>query len=394
LNAVVRFVVAALAVALIFGQVGAVRAADEPPYVLNGIFSQTGPAAFVGSAQMKTLVLLESIVNKQGGIHGRPIKFEFADDQSSPQIALQIVTRLVAEKAPIIFGPSVVPTCAAAMSLVARSGPLLWCFSPAIFPPPNSYVFSAGPTIDAAGLALVRFMRNHGWKRLAAISSNDGSGQAFDHAINFALAQPENKDVQMLVYEHMNPADISVAAQMARIKAANPQAVLTLATGSPWGTIMRGLNDAGIDVPVGGGHGNAVYSELTQYRSFLPRELYFPGLAALAPNSIGRGPVAEAQKPFFAAFEEAGIKPDIGLTTAWDPGLIVIDALRKLGPSATAQQLREEILNLHGWVGINGVYDFSDGLQRGLTVQAIVIDRWDKTKDAFVAVSRPGGYPR
>lgn len=370
------------------------RAADPPPYVINGIFSQTGPAAFTGQAQMKTLTLVETVVNRQGGIQGRPVKFVFSDDQSNPQIALQLVTRLAEEKVAVILGPTIVPTCAAAMSLVAQKGPLLWCFSPAIFPPAGSYVFSAGPTIDAAGLALVRYMRERGWKRLAAISSTDGSGQAFDHAIAFALAQPENKDVQMLIYEHMNPADISVAGQVARIKAANPQAILTLATGSPWGTMMRAINDAGIEVPIGGGHGNAVYGQLAQYQSFLPRELYFPGLASIVPNSVGRGPIEEAQKTMFAAFDAAGVKSDLALNTAWDPAMIVISALRSLGPSATAQQLRDHILNLHGWTGVNGIYDFSDGMQRGVTVRAIVIDRWDKTKNAFVPVSRPGGYAR
>jgi len=389
-----RAIAATTLAAFLIAPGAGLQAADQPPFVINAVLSTTGPAAFTGQAQARSLQLVEEAVNRQGGIKGRPIKFVVADDQSSPQVALQLITRLIDQQASVVIGPSVAGTCSAAMPLVSQRGPMLWCMSPALAPPAGSYVFSSGPTLDAAGMALVRFMREHGWTRLAAISSTDGSGQAFDHAIAFALAQPENTNVQMLLYEHMNPSDISVAGQVARIKAANPQAILTLATGTPWATIMHGISDAGIDVPIGGGHGNASYEELSHYKAFMPRELYFPGLASVAPNSVGRGPIQQAQDAFFAAFQRAGLKPDIPLTTAWDPAMIIVSALRTLGTSASAQQIRDYVLNLHGWTGVEGVYDFSDGLQRGVTVRAIVIDRWDKDKETFAAVSRPGGYLR
>lgn len=385
----------ALLVALLVIVPGAgLRAADPAPFVINAVLSQTGGAAFTGQAQWKSLTMVQDAVNRRGGIRGRPVKFVVADDQSSPQLAVQLVTRLADQGASVVLGPSVVATCSAVMPLVAAKGPLVWCMSPAIFPPAGGYTFSAGPTIDAAGLALVRYMRERGWTRLAAISSSDGSGQAFDHAIAFALAQPENKSVHMLAYEHMNPADISVAGQVARIKSTNPQAILALATGAPWATIMHGVSDAGIDVPVGGGHGNAVYDELEHYKPYMPRELYFPGLATIVPNSVGRGPIHDAQDVFFAEFKAQGLKPDIPLTTAWDPAMILISAYRSLGTSATAQQLRDYVLKLHGWAGVEGMYDFRDGLQRGVTERAIVIDRWNKDDASFTAVSGPGGFLR
>jgi branched-chain amino acid transport system substrate-binding protein len=364
------------------------------PYVLNVVTSLTGPAAFLGQTQAKTLGLLENVVNKSGGIRGRPLKVVIADDTSNPQTALQLVQRLVDEKVQIIMGPTIVPTCAAAMPLVQQRGPVMWCLTPAVFPAANSYVFAAGPTIDSAVIALIRYMRERGWKRQAVITSTDASGQSFDHGVAAAMVLPENKDVVITVHEHMNPADISVAGQIARIKASNPQVVLTLATGTPWGTIMRGLNDSGVDLPVGGGHSNAVYIQLTQYASFLPRELYFPGLASIARNSVGKGPVEDAQRAFFNEFDASGTKVDIASTGPWDPGFILVSALRKLGPEATAQQIRDYIINLHGFAGTSGIYNFSDGMQRGVTERAIVIDKWDKAKNEFIPVSRLGGYIR
>ena len=370
------------------------RAADPPPFVINAVLSMTGGAAFTGQAQAKSLALVEDAVNRQGGIKGRPLHFAVSDDQGSPQVTLQIVNRLAAAGAQVIMGPSVAGTCSAVIPVVAQKGPVIYCMSPAIAPPSGGYVFSAGATLDAASLALVRFMRERGWRRLAAISSTDGSGQAFDHGIAFALAQPENRGVQMVLYEHMNPADISIAGQAARIKAANPQAVLTLATGTPWGTIMHGLSDVGLDVPIGGGHGNAIYDELEKLKAYLPRELYFPGLASVVPTTAGSGPVHDARMLFFSTFQRNGLKPDIPLTTGWDPGMLVVSALRAVGTNATAQQIRDYILSQRRWPGVDGAYDFSDGQQRGVGVNAIVIDRWDKDKDAFSAASQPGGSVR
>jgi branched-chain amino acid transport system substrate-binding protein len=77
----------------------------------------------------------------------------------------------------------------------------------------------------------------------------------------------------------------------------------------------------------------------------------------------------------------------------WDPAMILVDALRHLGPSAGAQQIRDYILRLHGWVGVNGVYDFTAGDQRGLTQSSAAVDLWDASKDNWVQVSRPGGTP-
>jgi len=48
-------------------------------------------------------------------------------------------------------------------------------------------------------------------------------------------------------------------------------------------------------VPIGGGNGNLIIAQLDQYRAFLPSEMYFPGNIAVAPESIGKGPIEDAQ---------------------------------------------------------------------------------------------------
>jgi branched-chain amino acid transport system substrate-binding protein len=370
----------------------ATTAADSPLYEINAVLSLTGPAAFIGASEARTLGIVATTVNRAGGIKGRPIAFHVSDDQSNPVLSVQLVNQVIGQHVPIIFGPGFTATCAATMALAMKTGPVMWCMAPGIYPDAGSYVFSTQATTDQTMIVMMRYFRLRGWKRMAVISSTDASGQAFDHGVATAAALPENRDVQIVAHEHMSPTDISINAQASRVKAANPQVLMTLATGTPWGTIMRGVSDAGIDVPIGGGNGNLIIAQLDQYRAFLPTEMYFPGNIAVAPESIGKGPIHDAQALYFDAFRAAGIKPDLGYNIGWDPAMILVSALRALGTSASAEQVRNYIVNLHGWVGINGVYDFRDGAQRGIGQQSQVMDRWDKTRSVFVAVSRPAGY--
>jgi hypothetical protein len=74
--------------------------------------------------------------------------------------------------------------------------------------------------------------------------------------------------------------------------------------------------------------------------------------------------------------------------------MLIVSAYRAIGPNATAKQIQDYIQQLHSWVGINGVYDFRDGSQRGIGLSAGVVGRWNPTHHSFIAASRLGGQPK
>jgi branched-chain amino acid transport system substrate-binding protein len=369
---------------------GAATAASGEPYEINVILSLTGGAAFLGKAQQQALGLIEQIANRDGGIKGRPVKFAIVDDQSSPQLAVQLANAIIAKHVPIFIGSDLTAPCSAIGPLVDKTGPVEYCTSPGINPAPGSYIFSASAATRADGIALVRYFHQRGWNRIGLITSTDASGQAFEQSFDRALALPENAGVTAVVREHFATTDLSITGQAAHIKAVNPQAVIGWTTGTPFGTVLRGLHDVGYDGPVAGGNGNMIFAQLAQYASFLPKELIFPGRRAVAEGTPP-GPVHDAQTAYFNAFKSINVRPDFANNIGWDPAMIVVDTLAHLGPDATAQQCRDYILNLHGWVGINGVYDFRDGEQRGIGINSIVIDQWVPDQTRFIALSKAGG---
>jgi hypothetical protein len=134
------------------------------------------------------------------------------------------------------------------------------------------------------------------------------------------------------------------------------------------------------------------YAQMNAYANIMPKDLLFVSLLAITPEATAKGPLHDAQTVYNNAFKALGIHPDEGHILAWDPSMIIIDALRHLGTNASADQIRDHIVHLHGWVGINGVYDFGSGDQRGISDNASAIARWDPAKNAWVRVSKPKGY--
>ena len=370
---------------------GPASAAD--PFTIDVVLPLTGAAAFLGSAEQQALQRAEKVLTGDNGIAGRDVHFSFHDDQSSPQVAVQLATEIAAAKPPIVLGSAVVAMCNA-MAPLMRRGPVLYCFSPGIYPAAGSFTFSSSNATRDLLTAQVRFFRSKGMTRLGIFTSTDASGQDAARNLKEILALPENKGVEAVAETTFNPSDVSAAAQIQRLKGADPQAVICWSVGTAIGTVFRAIQDAGLTVPVATTDANMTYASMQRYADILPAELYIPSPEwPRSPHQDAGSAVAKAKEQFFAAFTGTGVKPDAASSFAWDPAFIVVSQLRKLGPGATAEQLRAAIAGLTGFVGVNGAYDFVAHPQRGLDDSNVVITRWNKASGDWDVVSAPRGVP-
>jgi branched-chain amino acid transport system substrate-binding protein len=71
--------------------------------------------------------------------------------------------------------------------------------------------------------------------------------------------------------------------------------------------------------------------------------------------------------------------------------MMLVAALRQMGPGATAPQIKQFLDDLSGYAGVNGIYDFKKSPQRGLDIQSTVVTRWDAADRHWTMVSKPGG---
>ena len=383
-------VAAALALA---GGVPCARADDAVPF--DVVIPLTGGGAFLGGNQKQILDRTEGVINRQGGLHGKPIRFVYHDDQSSPQTAVQLATEIIANRPPVLFGSTISAICNA-MSPLMQAGPVHYCFSPSVRPADGGYVFAAQIASRDQQRALLNYFHARGWTRIALITTTDASGQDADRSINALVKEPAFKDMTLVEDAYFNAADVSIGAQIARITAANPQAVISWATAAAGATVFRGLVQAGLDMPVAASGSNMTYGQMTEYAAFLPKQLYFgvSAWAAAGHPGIDLPPATLAEQTlFFATMRAAGLHPDASSDMSWDTPRLVISALNKLPPGADAAQLHDYLEHLSGYDGIDGAYDFVKVPQRGLDVSNAIVVRWDAAAKDWQPVSKLAGMP-
>ena len=382
----------ALAVLGLTTLLGAAAPTSATPVVINAVIPLTGGAAFLGTSFVSAFRAAEILVNETGGIRGRPLKIVAGDSQTSPGVGLQLVQGFIAQHSAMYLDGGPAPICNASLPLIAKSGPVDYCLSPAFSPGPSGYGFSTNPSAGDVSRVTVRYFRLRGWTRIAMISATDAASGVNEAQTIAALSQPENHGVTLVAKENFAPSDVSVSAQVAAIMAAKPQAITVWGTGPPVATVLRALNDAGNTAPVQISGSNMSYQVLHAFAAFLPKQLFFTTATALTPNDTPAGPVRDAQRAYITAIKHVGYRADGATDLAWDPIMIFVSALRHLGPDATAEQVHDYIEHLHGWVGVNGIYDFSSGDQRGIGQNGLEVSQWDVNKDDFVRVSRARGF--
>ncbi len=318
----------ALALAALLSSGAILPASAANTLDINVILPLTGQAAFLGKEAHDSLAALEIAVNKHGGVRGRQVNFVFHDDQSNPQVSVQLANQILATHPPIVLGSSLSAFCKA-MAPLFENGPVMYCLSPAIYPPKGSYVIAANVSTKDDILAYLRYFRDKGWKRIARITTTDASGQDADSIFKELLGLLEFKDLQVVEDEHMGVTDTSVTAQAARIKASNPQVIVTWTPGTPQGTALHALYDVGLEnVPTATTSANMVATQIKSYSSFLPKTFLFTGGGFQA--GVSKNDAMKKAVTFFQdALKAQGVTQfDFQRGMAYDPALITISAYR------------------------------------------------------------------
>jgi branched-chain amino acid transport system substrate-binding protein len=364
---------------------------SKSPYVVHAVLSETGSAGFLGSLEAKSLTALTAYENKHGGIDGHPISLDMKDNQSSPSVAVSIATPWVTSGVPFILDGSVVAADAPVDALAGPNGPVMWDLSPGVHPKAGSYVWSAGISTSSDAEAYLNFLKAKGLTRIAAITSTDGSGTDGWNQLQAQLKNPQYSGFTVLTHQTFDPTDVSVTTQLSVIKADNPQAIVVWTTGTPVGTVFKGMAALGmLNIPTVTTDGNAIPTELESFASVMPKNLYIPTGALYLSPSLLSGGEKTAISDFDTAIQAVGGSPNDGWGLSASAFLIMIDAVRALGVNATAVQLHNYLqTKIKNYPGVFGVYNMSESDHRG--VHASAIDMTDWNGKSFVPVSGPAG---
>ncbi len=366
-----------LLVAMLFGCAGGTKdAADEgpKPVKIGAVLSLTGTYAGLGEAEKRALELEVDRINASGGIAGAPIELIIEDDGTDEAKAVAAAAKLIEQDGVVaLIGASGTGQTMAMRGDVKRAGvPQISLaggtvvtgeFDPLVFQTPWSNRIVVPFVLEAINRA--------GHTKVALLSDSGGYGKDGRAVIMENVA---SAGIELVADETFNPGDTDLTAQLTRIKASGAQAVLLWTAGKEAAVAVKSARELGLDQPFFGGSGQARV-EFIEGAGEAAEGFIFGTGKSLVPANWGEGSVQfETVSDFATRFETAyGEQPDIFAGHAFDALTILADALDRVGPDASPQELRDAIEATNGVVGFGGTFTFSKTDHNGLTTDDLAL---------------------
>lgn len=200
-------------------------AAQSNEIVIGITTSTTGPAAALGIPERNAL---EFVPTEIGGVKLRVIVL---DDAGDPTTATTNARRFVTEaKADIIMGSATTPPTIAVSTVANEAGVPHFGLAPMPFTPAREkWSVDMPQPIPIMGKVLYDHMKKHNVKTVGFIGYSDSYGDLW---MNDLKAQGGPMGLQIVADERYARPDTSVAGQVLKLVAANPDAVLVGASGT------------------------------------------------------------------------------------------------------------------------------------------------------------------
>ena len=345
--------------------------AQPEPIRIGAFLSVTGPAAFLGDPEQKTLELYVEKVNAAGGVLGRKIQLYAYDSAGDAEKARAYVKRLIEQdKVDALVGGSTTGETMAAVPLAESSGVPFISLAGAvvIIEPVKKWVFKTPHTDRMACEKIFADMRSRGATRIALISGAGG----FDRSMRSeCLKVAASTGVQIVADESYGAGDSDMTAQLAKIKSTpGVQAVLNAGFGQGPAIVTRNYRQLAIGAPLYQSHGVAS-KQFVKLAGDSAEGVRLPAAALLVADTL---PDADAQKKVVASYKrdyEARFKEEVSTFGghAYDGLMIVLDAMRRAG-STDKGRVRDAIEATRGYVGTGGVVNMSAQDHMGLDLSA------------------------
>jgi branched-chain amino acid transport system substrate-binding protein len=347
----------------------ALPAAAADTIKVGAILAVTGPAAFLGAPEAKTLEMLAAQVNAAGGVKGMKIELLIKDSAGDAEKALSLAKQLVEEeKVFAILGPS---TSGESMKIKQylddNATLLLSCAAAeAITTPVLKWVFKT-PQNDANAVRWIfGDLKKKGIKKIGVLHSNTGFGKAGKGQLE-KLA-PEF-GIEIAIAEEYDKAAVDLDAEVTKLKAKDVQAVVNWSIEPAQSKVPVSMRKLGWGVPLYQSHGfgNIKYAEAAGPAA---EGILFPAGRLLVADSLPDSNPQKAlllkyQKDYEAVAKEA---PSTFGGHAYDAFTLLVKAIEVGGPDK--EKARAALENLKGFVGTAGVFNFSPEDHNGLGMDA------------------------
>lgn len=339
---------------------------------LGASVSATGPAAFLGDPEAKTLEMLVEELNAAGGIDGEEIKLFLYDDGGDPNKARTFATRLVEDDEVVaIIGGSTTGTTMSILSVAEDEGIPFISLAGAIsiIDPVREYVFKTPHTDRMACEKIFTDMLAQGTTKIGMISGTDGFGASMEEQCKDVAS---DYDIEILVDETYGPQDADMTPQLTRIKNTDGvQAILNPGFGQGPTIVTRNVAQLGIEVPLYQSHGVASDAFIELVGAESAEGVRLPGTALLIADILSKDdPQYEVVTAYKTAYEgKYGQTVSTFGGYAHDAFKLMVDAISRAGDD-DPDAIRDALEATKGLVGTTGTYTLSAENHLGLDLSA------------------------
>jgi branched-chain amino acid transport system substrate-binding protein len=357
----------------------------EGPIKIGAIFAVTGPAAFLGAPEDKTVRMLVDEVNERGGVLGRQVQLIIKDSMYDPSKAISFAKELIDEDNVVaIIGPTGSGETMAIKDICQKAGvPLISCASAeTIVDPVAKYVFSTPQRSDYIAESIFGEMNKLGISRVGLIASNTGFGNA-GKAESEKLASKYGITIVISESYDSNATDLS--ALLTKVNAAGVQAVENWSIEPAQAIVAKNMAQLRMNAQLFQSHGfgNIKFVEAAGDAA---EGIIFPCGRLIVADQL---PDSNPQKKFLVGYASDYKRMyDEDASTfgghAYDAFAILMAAI-DAAKSTDADKIVAAIEGLKNFSGIGGVFNFSAVDHNGLSMDSIAIMTVKKGKFVLLA---------
>jgi branched-chain amino acid transport system substrate-binding protein len=345
--------------------------AAQEPIRIGAFLSVTGPAAFLGDPEQKTLELYIGKLNAAGGVLGRKLELVAYDDGGDAEKARTFAKRLIEQdRVDLIVGGTTTGTTMAAVPLVEAAQVPFVSLAGAvvIVEPVKRWVFKTPHTDRMACEKIFVDMRGRNIGRIALISGPGG----FDKSMRGqCLEVARNHGIQVVADETYGAGDTDMTAQLTKIKnTPGVQAVLNAGFGQGPAIVTKNYRQVAMTMPLYQSHGVAS-KEFIKLAGDAAEGVRLPAAALLVAESL---PESDPQKKVVVGYKreyEAKYKSEVSTFGghAYDGLMLAVEAIKKAG-TAEKSKVRDALEGIRGYMGTAGVVNMAPTDHMGLDLTA------------------------
>jgi branched-chain amino acid transport system substrate-binding protein len=350
---------------------------------IGGLFSVTGPPAFLGEPERNTAKMVVDSINKAGGIKGQKLELVVYDTAGDATKAVQMATKLIKDdKVIAIVGPSTTGESMAVIPVAERERvPLISCAAGSkITDPVKRYVFKTAQNDGLAVAKIYEYLQKHKQNKVAILTVSDGFGASGREQLKSLAGK---YGMQVVVDDTYGPKDTDMTSQLTKIRGSQAQVLIVWGTNPGPAVIAKNAKQLGLKLPLYMSHGVSS-KKFIALAGDAAEGVKLPSGKVIVSDVL---PKNDPQKGSLMAYvkdyqNHYKVEGDHFGGHAWDGVMLIKTAIEKGG--ATTEGIRSALENIKDFHGIGGTFNFSAGDHAGLNKDAFIMVEI-KNKDWVIA---------